>query len=579
MTRDQQVRDTLIRLRDNPKEYIEEFLHISIKAGKVIPFKLNVVQNKVLVKIQELRRLGLPVRIIILKARQTGISTLTSAIIFHNAIFNTEISSFIIAHNKNATQHLFKMGKLFYDHLPNDQKPMTRYNNKYELTFENPNPKERAEHPGLRSSIKVETAGNKDALRSFTVQNLHISELAFWERPEETMNGIMQSVPSNPNTMVIVESTAKGMGNYFYKLWTDAVARKNEWIPIFIPWWELEEYTMPVASDFVMTDYEHENYSNEEKIKRIYKLTNEQMFWRRNQIRNSHNNNLNDFNQEYPDSALTAFVSTGNAIFDKTILTQYEAEVKIPIIGRLKFIKQKPEDGTHDLASKNKVEFIEDVRGNLRIWKFPEEDNRYNVGCDTAEGIASSTDPSCAEVLCQKNKEQVAEFSQFIKPEDFAIELIKLGTFYNTAQLVVEANSTGGTVLYVLKINGYSRVYHRRNLLTYGQKPGREPGWKTTSKTKHLMIDTLVADMDEHSIIINGIEVINEMVSYVEVQKDTSTHIKMGASSGFNDDRVIAIAIANITWDSMPILRKEKKEKEDKDHIQRNKYTGRIIKD
>lgn len=572
MTKDEQIQQTLLRLKLDPKFYIEEFLRISVKKGEIIPFILNTVQKKVLSKIQELRAAGKPVRIIVLKARQTGISTLVSSIVFHNAVFNTNRTAFIVAHNKNSTQHLFRMTKMYYDYLPNDYKPMTRYNNRYELTFENPDTKEIWRNPGLRSSIRVETAGNLQAGRSFTIQTLFISELSFWERAEEVMTGLMQSVPNTPDSMVIVESTANGMDGYYYKLWTDAVEGKNDFTAIFIPWWELEEYTLQAPGDFELIDYEHQDYSNEKQIQELYGLTLDQMYWRRSQIKNSHNNNLQKFNQEYPDSSLTAFISTGNSIFDKHLIEKYQAKVKEPIaIGNLIFEEEKKEDGTFDFISKKKVRFEPNSKGKLKIWKLPEPDNRYVIGADSAEGIATSTDPSCAEVLDKKNKEQVAEWNAYIKPDEFAAELIKLGIFYNTAQIAVEANAHGLTVLYVMKENAYPRIYYRRNMNARGSEPGREPGWKTTGKTKALMIDTLVRDMGDEDILINGREVLSEMVHYVETQKDFSSRIKMGSSGDYHDDRIISLAIANITWSSLPLfINDDEVNKEYK----ANKYTG-----
>lgn len=314
----------------SPKNYIQTLLWIKTKTGLVQRFKFNEVQNKVYEKIQYLRKLGKPIRIIILKARQTGISTLTEALIFFFTVTVKNISSLIIAHDKESTNHLFRMSKMFYDRLPNlvQIKPMKKTSNRIELCFDNPSEKTKYRNPGLNSLIRVDTANNMQAGRAFTIQNLHGSELAFWERPEEVMTGLMQSVPDEPNTMIIIESTANGVGNYFHNMWLDAESGNNDFIPIFIAWWELDSYRMIPPRDFKPYDYEHEIYGNEIKLSEIFELDNQQLYWRRYTIKNKCNNDINVFKQEYPATPNEAFLTSGRRIFDIGLINEYYQYVK-----------------------------------------------------------------------------------------------------------------------------------------------------------------------------------------------------------------------------------------------------------
>ena len=293
--------------------------------GQVVPFRFNEVQSKVYLKIQELRKLDKPVRAIVLKARQTGISTLTEALIFYFTVISANISSLIIAHDKESTQHLFRMSKMFYDRLPNipEIKPMKRTSNRIELYFDNPSEKTRFRSPGLNSLIRVDTANNMQAGRAFTIQNLHCSELAFWERPEEVMTGLMQSVPDEPNTMIIIESTANGVGNYYHNMWQDAESGNNDFVPIFIAWWELDSYRAVPPKDFTPYDYEHEIYGNEVKLAETFELDIAQLAWRRYTIKNKCNNDINRFKQEYPATANEAFLTSGKRVFDIGLINEY----------------------------------------------------------------------------------------------------------------------------------------------------------------------------------------------------------------------------------------------------------------
>jgi len=321
----------------SPKNYIQGLLWIKTKSGQVVRFRFNEVQLKVYEKIQQLRRLSKPVRAIILKARQTGISTLTEALIFYFTVMSANISSLIIAHDKESTQHLFRMSKMFYDRLPNlaELKPMKRTSNRIELYFDNPSEKVRYKRPGLNSLIRVDTANNMQAGRAFTLQNLHCSEIAFWERPEEVMTGLMQSVPEILNTMVIIESTANGVGNYFHNMWLDAEAGNNDFTPIFIAWWELDSYRTIPAKDFEPYDYEHEIYGNEVNLAETFELDIQQLAWRRYTIKNKCNNDINRFKQEYPATAHEAFLTSGKRVFDIELINDYYKYVSEPKRGEL----------------------------------------------------------------------------------------------------------------------------------------------------------------------------------------------------------------------------------------------------
>ena len=119
----------------------------------------------------------------------------------------------------------------------------------YQLLFENPSvkQKEKREKPGLRSKIVIETAMNKEAGRSSTIHNLHVSELAFWPHPEETMTSVMQTVPNEPGTCVIIESTANGVGGLFYEEWQKAERGES---PFAVSYTHLDVYKRQVPEPF-----------------------------------------------------------------------------------------------------------------------------------------------------------------------------------------------------------------------------------------------------------------------------------------------------------------------------------------
>lgn len=251
----------------NTKKYIEEYIKIRDKESNIIQLKLNSTQLKCYNIIKKKKKEGKPVRIIILKARQLGFSTLIEAVLFKETATKSNINTGIVAHEEKSTTNLFNMSKLMYIELPEALKPAIKNSNAKELVFNN------KQGTGLNSRIKCMTAGGESIGRSDTINNLHLSEFAFWTGDKkETLTGLLQAVPNNPKTIVTIESTANGF-EYFKELWDMAVAGKNDYIPLFVGWNELEEYQMQY-NGFELTE-------EELKLQRMYNLSLEQLSWRR----------------------------------------------------------------------------------------------------------------------------------------------------------------------------------------------------------------------------------------------------------------------------------------------------------
>lgn len=226
----------------NPRYYMESCLKIRDKKGRLVPFMLNRAQRKLDDVVMELKRLGRAVRVIILKARQEGISTYCQGYLFHGTATEDGIQSLSLGHDLDSTNYIFSISQTFLNHLPKPVRPQTRYRSRKEIYFDSPTEL----GTGLCSSMKVGTAGDLDVGRGSTVRYVHGSEVASWPNPEAVMLSLSQAVPDDPDTAIFLESTAKGLGGYFYNEWNKAVAGKSSYWPLFIPWWMMPEYATPL---------------------------------------------------------------------------------------------------------------------------------------------------------------------------------------------------------------------------------------------------------------------------------------------------------------------------------------------
>lgn len=508
-----QTVNKLRKLKYNFEYYAPKLLRIRTKEGKLVNFDLNTMQKKIDATIERLKTEGKPVRLIILKYRQGGASTYTEGRIFHSTTMNHLTNSLIVAHEEAASTNLFNMSKMFYDELPNELKPMRKNSNSKELVFENPtaSTEEKRDNPGLRSRIKISTANNEDAGRSATVHNLHASEVAFWKNAEKVMLSLMQAVPNTPNTMVILESTANGVGGYFYDQWQRAKKGESDFVPLFFAWFEEPEYEMDVPHDFTPTQEETE------LIRQYPEITMRKIVWRRWCIANNCGGDVEKFKQEYPSNDTEAFLVSGRPRFDIKALSEYLNQCMDGVTGYL-------EDG-----------FTKHPKGYVEVWEYPKASKSYYIGADVAKGLI--TGDYSAGVVIDDDYNIAAIWHGHIDPDLFANELIKLGNWYNEALVVVEENNHGLSVLNAMK-ERYSNLYKRTTHNKVTDQIKEELGWYTSDQTKRLAIDHFAKLIRERKIGVRSRKMIQECMTYV--LDDTG---KTNAQEGSHDDIVMSAAI------------------------------------
>lgn len=284
------------RLKDDFIFYARNCLAIRTKDAGLKNFELNDAQLYIHKRLEQQKKETGKVRAIILKGRQQGASTYVEGRYIHNTTFNFGVRAFILTHDGEATNALFEMTDRYYQNLPTHVKPELGASNAKELHFS-----------ALDSGYKIGTAGNKAVGRGQTIQYFHGSEVAFWVNASEHTKGVLQAVPDLADTEVILESTANGVGNYFHEQWKRAEKGLSEFIPIFVPWFWQKEYTKTVPIDTAFT-------SEEMELLETYKLTREQLFWRRNKINELSADGVDGekaFKQEYPMNAAEAFQVSG----------------------------------------------------------------------------------------------------------------------------------------------------------------------------------------------------------------------------------------------------------------------------
>lgn len=507
--------------------YLQTLLKIRDKEGRLIALILNPPQLRLYDAIKAQWQAGKPVRIIILKARQMGFSTLVVAIVFWMTATAHNVESMIVAHKDEATANLFRMVKRFLDCLPAKLRPMTKASNAKELVFDLPS-RYKGTGQGLGSRIRCATAGGSGVGRSYTLKCLHLSEYAFWPgNKAETFTGLVQAVPDKPGTLIVIESTANGFDDFKLK-WDAAVQAQRDgtdgYFPIFFAWFEMPDYRKKPRKGFVRTE-------EEEQLAKTYGLDDKQLAWRRWCIAEQCGGDVELFHQEYPCTPEEAFVSTGRCVFDKQALVLWLARAR----------REKWERGSFRITY-NDAGKIADYRwqpeknGPIRIRKGPIEGVPYVLGGDTA---GTGTDYFAAHVLDNRTGEQVAVVHHQYGERAFAEQVYCLGLHYNKALIGLEVNYSTYPEMLLEELR-YPRLYVRQRYDNYLGKLVDAFGFETTGKTRHIIVDTLkdVAAQALHTI--TDPDTLGEMLSFVYDEQ-----WKPQAEQGEHDDLVMALAIAH----------------------------------
>lgn len=507
------------------------------KGGVQVPFLLTPAQVKLNDAILEMEGKGLPVRIVCVKARQVHMSVGAMSQAWRRCAFWPGIKARVFADVFKNSANLFNYFRQMYENYQPvegvEQLPALRW-----LTGQ------MVEFAG-GGMIEFGSAERASGGRSASVRILINSELAFWRDAKQLRTGLAGSIPYEPGTIIIDESTANGRGGAFYEQWKRAELGESGWRGVFFGWHEHPEYRTKLAVE--PYHFERSLTEPELAIKGRFNLSLEQLNWRRLKIRVDCEGDEERFKQEFPCTAEEAFLTSGRPRFDRLALAKMPV-IDQPLTGELERVK---------IATQTVLHFSprDDGRGALRIWRRPEPRHLYVIGADASEGIDvaegdGQADPDyCAfSVLDATSGEQVAVLRARIEAMEAGRYLADLGRFYYDAFLVPEANGPGLAMIDELRRQEYplSKIYHRPKSVDQvaGGLTGNI-GFKTTVITRPQLISRLDSAIRQMGVIVRDKITLDELENFVY-----KANGRVEAGTGSHDDTVIALALAIVGVES-----------------------------
>jgi hypothetical protein len=509
-------------------------LKIVDKASNLIPLSHNIAQMKVhnAMRLQQLA--GLPVMLVILKARQEGVSTFIESCIFENINRKENRHGCIASMDQDSTNKVFRMCEIFQDEMPTAKKRATDRASAKEIRFSEPH----------RSSMLCQTAGKKALGRGGTTQYVHATEVAFWANAKIQLLGLLNEVPEMvPDTMIVLESTANGVGGAFHDEYWKAVKRlransKNYtgYLPVFLPWQIFPEYSTPLPKEWkgeLRIDPLVKSYFDERKAAGIT-FTPEQMYFAALKIQNRCGGDIELFKQEYPSTAKEAFLSSGRMVF-KVLMLDIMEQRCCPPKANIEFYMEE---------TKVKYRHVNRTENCWAVWKFPIKNHSYVVFGDVAEGLMS--DPKDAKSDPDRSVAVVLDRNLFDTPMvyygrpdtiDFGDQMLMASKFFHYAWSSPEVNSIGQSILDTYKRDGYEFIYNREHKEeTEVTVDSDKLGWKTTTKTRKPMIADMQQVVNEGELTIYDVRIIDEMRKFIWNMQG-----KPEGMAGETDDCVIAI--------------------------------------
>ena len=519
-------------------------------------FRLNAAQKQLLNLYFDLKEAGKSVRIIILKSRRRGMSSMCAAIATLEMLCRANLRCGVAAHVKERVcQYLYMFYEEMIDRFPigSEFRSKKKLGHGHVLDFNS-------------SYIRVDHEAD---LVGTALDFFHLSEASRFRDLNAFLTAMGPSMPLVPGTALIVESTAYRYDDGFHQQWRMAERGESNFAPLFLSWFshesnelefnkatdERERFTESLSSEL------DDRFGNERELLENPEVSLKNLKWRRSILRNMP---LSDFHREYPSTPEEAFLQTKENVFDVLVLKNhyFDAEVREAMTeGEMEVVKPRHWEKTPNLiVSKPSL---------IRVYKEPDpklDSSFYVIGADTSLG---RHDYSSAVCLCRDPLEVVAIIrgprGRNIVIEEFAEQLYHLYRYYNEAYVIPENNDSGLALISLLVQWGCSRLMtHDTIFPETGGEGGREYGWRNTVRTRKKAVEDLRYAVKNRLMRIPSLELVEEMLQFIYVQTGVDggwkeqaarkgEHLPEGVSEvGFFDDRVFALMGAYLGHNALP---------------------------
>ncbi len=586
------------RMAHDPYFAFAKAFHIKNKiTGKLVPFKLNYAQRLLLTEFETMRTAGKPIRLILLKARQWGGSTLIQLYMAWIQLFVKDgWNSLIVAQTKDTARRIKAMYTKVLTHFP--EEVFCKGNLKfspYERSAADSVITDGHGKPMRSNVITVSSYENYESTRGCDIAMAHFSEVAYWRlTPQKSASALIRAVTSGiaegvACTMEVMESTANGKSGYFYDEYQEAKEGHSARKALFIPFFYIEHDSLPFIDNeerkaFAeqLLIHSRDKVTTEKTAEPgdyLWKLwlkgaTLEHIKWYVERRKSFHSHA--QIASEAPSDDIECFTFSGHLIIDPEKVDEIEKKEK-----RLPVFRGEVTIENNELTRK-----VADENGPLKVWEYPQTgdfDNRYLIRGDVG-GRNERADYSVITVIdrCHANVPEdelfnrdegneeglwvVARWRGHCRFDLLARKAADIGWWYDEALLVFESNTFAQkkglsadftenadhavSVLDELK-QIYKNIYMRPLTDSEDVRQGtvRKVGFHTNRRTKQQMVDQFTKWFED-GLFHDPDEAFYKEISIYEERTDGSYGNIPG--DGNHDDIVMTDMIANLVHQKQP---------------------------
>ena len=485
--------------------------------GDEVRFVANAPQRRLLAVLERQRAAGRPIRVILLKSRGWGASTLIQLYMaWIQIVHRRNWHSLTCAHMRDSAADIRGTSSKLLDGYPPEMweedmplrlAPVSQSRNTRVMAAR-----------GCRMTACA--ADRPDAARIGGLAMAHLSEVAFWKSsknrsPAATFQSILGSIPLAPCTLVVMESTANGAGSFFHQEWLRAVKGESAFEPVFVAWHESEYCRLGLTDSeaSVIAD----SLTPAEIVMWRDGNTLGQIAWHRARL--GEMGCTRRMAAEFPSSPDEAFAADGTGVFPSAA------------VERMRVSCRKPDEENDD---------------GLAVWVPPERGAEYVVAVDVG-GRADTSDYSVIAALKASGSvpEVCAQWRGHIGYGLLADKAAAIAARYNNALLVVESNTPecrpdmpGGPGALLGRLAGSYHNLYRRDIRS-GDISETRPGFHINRETKSAVIANMQRMVRDGTYVERDSAALSEMHTY-ERTPDGS----WGARRGCHDDILMSRAIA-----------------------------------
>ena len=197
------IKEEYIKCAKSASYFMKKYCMIQHPTKGKVPFHLYPFQEETLQDFQDNDRM------IVLKSRQLGISTLTAGYSLWTILFHNDKNILVVAIDQNTSKNLVTKVHVMFNNLPTWLKLKADESNKLSIRLSN------------GSQIKA-VASSGTSGRSEALSLVIIDEAAFVDNAEDLWASLQQTLSTGGRGIIL--STPNGTGNFFHKTWIKAEA-------------------------------------------------------------------------------------------------------------------------------------------------------------------------------------------------------------------------------------------------------------------------------------------------------------------------------------------------------------------